>query len=157
MQLDLTKLTGDIDYEKGIYLRAKCKLTMYDKKADNGITFNDAVVSVYDASGFDWTQDLSTRAVAEDLTALDGYSKLANIYANDLTPAADIRVAESAGYDIDITEAVKGWIAEGNMTPTLCFAVDKPTETTNVLNRVVFVMGFTTSANMSYIVYNKFE
>lgn len=157
MQLDLTKLTGEIDYEKGIYLRAKCKLTMYDKKADNGITFNDAVVSVYDASGFDWTQDLSTRAVAEDLTALDGYSKLANIYANDLTPGADIRVAESAGYDIDITEAVKGWIAEGNMTPTLCFAVDKPTETTNILNRVVFVMSFTTSANMSYIVYNKFE
>lgn len=156
MQLDLKKIYDDLDYDKPVILRTASRFSMYDKITANA-PISDAVVSIYDMTGFDWVNsNLTTRAVAADLSVIEGKTPIASICASDLEPTGDERVYLGE-YDVDITEFVHNCIRNGNLTPTLGFAVDKPTTITNVRNRVVYWMYINNKTYTSYVVYNKFE
>jgi len=161
MQLDLEKL-GEIDTEKPVYLRLHSRFVLYDKKASNDISFEDSVVSVFDVSGFDWSRSLTDRSVAADMSVAEGKNPIASFSATEVPVSSDARIARGT-HDVDITAFVKKCVEEGNMTPTLCFYVNKPVKVTNILNRSLYWLYMEPTPDKtygdinSYIVYHKFD
>lgn len=166
IQLDLTKMTGEIDWDTPITLRIHSVFSRYDAES-TGSTPDDMSVSVYDLTGFDWANlDRTTRATATDFTAIAGKTPLFTFKESELTNTYAVTTKSTAGdVDIDITSIVKGWLDNGITNPTLCFKVNAgapaPGKPNSQGNRMVYKMYFGArnggAARNTYIIYNKFS
>lgn len=159
VQLDLSKIATDLDLDKPVLLRLCSKFTFYDK-ATNSAPFSDGKVTLYDMSGFDWANaDLTTRALAENLSAVEGKPEIATFTADDVPNDTKLNtkdIVTHGTHDVDITTFVKSCIESGNLTPTIGIYVHKPANR-GQRNRIVYSLYKLNTSAMSYIVYNKFE